>query len=371
MIRAVELWNTRIAIIHNSLTLTKESDTMNTRRLLAACMCIGLMLAIEGCSKDDVTGLQGGGQSASPADVQAMKTMVEGGDSVSEFSASEIYSIDDNGMQGSDYDILAKAGITPEVVRSVTTGSLVPLRWGRHIFWDQIVRHYDVTVVGDSQATVAVTKTIPGEFWIGFGTRTADSVVLDTLVKKPFTEIVKRNIIFRRVARFLDARRNWVPVAITMVQGKSEGTSDFSIASLELSESHWSYNTTITDPLNTWFRLGWLHRTVPLFPAGDTITLKATVISTNDSAEIVYLRHGVGGDGFGRRRIRMNLVSTIGGPGNYTRVYKKQFMTRALTIGLPGRFNAVIDVFSYETIFDPAAPFSNEFWGCPYIVARH
>lgn len=353
---------------NNSNTFTlQEYVLMKQRHVLTGMFVIVLSLVLAGCSKDNVTGPGPQVQT----DAQAMQYMIENVDSVAAFSTSEEFSVDDAGMQESEFDILAKIGITHEVFRSLVADSSHPLRWGRHIFWDQIVRDYHVVPNGDTLALVTVTKTIPGEFWIGWGMRNADTVILDTIIKKPFTEQVKRNILFKRIAHSENHLRNWVPVAITMVEGKSEGTNNFSIASLEISESIGHHDTTVTDPLNTWFRLGLFHGSIPVIPVRDSVTMRVTITSSDDSAEIVYIRHGVGMGGHERRRGALELVSTTGGPGNYTRVYQRTFVTGLPPLVLAERFNAVVDVFSRGTIFDKSAPFSNEFWGIPYIVARY
>ena len=122
-----------------------------------------------------------------------------------------------------------------------------------------------------------------------------------------------------------------------------------------------------TDPLNTWFFLGFRHGTVPVVPAPDTITVRVTVLGADTAGEIVYLRHGVGGEHREFRRSRMRLVSSTGSAGAYTRVYERQFVARRPAWEI-GRFNLVVDVLSRGSIFDMAAPYGNEFWGMPYVV---
>lgn len=344
--------------------MRKNSMKKNHVVLWLAIICMTLVLA--GCSKDAVTDPG----TAAHTDAQAMKYLVESGDSVSAFSASDEFSIDDEGMRSSDYDDLAKIGFDREVLRSVSADSIYPIKWGRRIFWNQVVRNYNVTVTGDTLALVEVTKTLPGEFWVGLGTRSSDTVIIDTVIKKPFTDVSKRNLLFKRIARHEDSFRNWVPVAITMVAGKSQGTNQFSITSIEMKETRFNVDTTITNPLNTWFRLGWQHGTVPVFPVHDSVTVLVTVTSADDSAEIVHLRHGIGGDGHNRRRTHMALISTTGGAGNYTRVYEKTFVTGLRPFIFAERCNAVVDVISHGTIYDNAAPFSNEYWGLSYIIGR-
>jgi hypothetical protein len=334
----------------------------------------GVVLAIglSGCSKDNVVTTPG-----QITDQQALQTDVTSIDSVAQFSSSDENTIDDNGLRNPEYDGLAKidAGLLSNLGR-VFGDSLYPVRWGRHIFWNQVTRNFDVTIApGDSSALVTITKTMPGEFLVGLGYRTIDTVVVDTVIKKPFTEVVKRKVRFIRVARTDNPLRNWVPVAISMVQGKTrpDTLNMFSVTSLEV-EAVGHFDTTYTDPLQTWFRLGLFHGSIPHFRVGDTIKVTLTVHSASDSAEIAHLRYGIAGDGAERRRTLMRLVSTTGSAGNFDRVYQRVFVSRLPSFLPPGilavRFNAIADVISYGSIYVNDDPFTNEFWGTPYIVVR-
>jgi hypothetical protein len=251
-----------------------------------------------------------------------------------------------------------------------TADSLYPVRWGRHLDWRNITRDYHIEMQGDTVAIVTITKTIPGDFRVAIGFRTPDTVAVDTVWHKPFTETVQRIIRFVRIAHSDNPYKNWRPAAMTMVRGKTGGSSPFSITSFEIRDARIPFDQTYTDPLATWFTLGFLHTTVPLFPQGDSLTVLVTVASSDSSAEIVHLRHGIGGGRDARGRALMRLVSTSGTPGNYVRVYGRTFRT-----GLPAwaflaaRFNIVADVFSRASIYSGSAPFSNEYWGAPYIVA--
>ncbi len=305
-------------------------------------------------------------------DQTALQTQVATSDSVADFTASDETSIDDNGLQNDEYDGVASLPPSMAALEKVTADSLYPVRWGRVIFWNQIVRTYTVVIVGDTEATVTINKTIPGQFLVAWGTRTPDTTIVDTIVKKPFSESAERLVRFKRVARTTDPLRNWIPVALTLVQGKTDSVNNkFSIVSLAVSENGIPFNQTITDPLNTWFRLGIFHTTMPVFPAGDSVDIRVTITSSDSLPEMVYLHHGIAGSHLERRRVRMPLVATSGPPGNRTRVYD-----RMIHVGLPtwailaARFNAVVDVFSRGSVYDNSAPFSNEFWGLPYIVVR-
>lgn len=339
--------------------------------LLAAA---ALALLLSGCSKDTVgppalTDESAMQQMIDPASGQ---TLADEAADVAAFSASDEATIDDKVVRDPDFEGVARIDYRdfPGLL-SVSADSIYPVRWGRHLFWNQITRTYTTVInPGDSSALVTITKSIPGEFWVGLGTKTSDTVIVDSIVKKPFQEVVKRKVRFIRINRTDNPLRNWKPVAITMVLGetKPDSLKHFSVTSLEiqLGQSVTSY----TDPLSTWFRLGLLHGTIPQFHVGDTVRVRTTITSAEDSAEIVHLRYGIMGDDAERRRTKMRLVSSIGGE----RVYERTFVAklpRVLPTGvLAARFNAVVDAFSYGSIYNNDAPFANEYWGLPYVVVR-
>jgi len=292
-------------------------------------------------------------------------------DSIAEFSSSDEATIDDNGLRDPDYEGLAKeAAAVGERFGSVAGDSLYPIRWGRRITWSEVTRDYQVVMLGDTGAIVTIVKTLPGEFWVGLGYRSPDTVVIDTIIRKPFTEVVTRKVQFKRIAHTDYPMRNWAPVAITLVQGKTQGTNSFTIVSMEVIDASVGYDSVVTDPNNTWFRLGWRRGTIPIVQSGDSVTVRVTVTSSDDSSEIVIFRHGIAGTSLLRGRTRMRLVSISGSPGNYTRVYERTFHPY-LRFGIfAARFNVVVDVLSRGSIFDNNAPFTNEFWGTPYIVTH-
>lgn len=324
----------------------------------------GLLVYLWGCSKDNpVT------QTGPTTDEVALQQQVVEADSVADFSSGDEATIDDNGMRDPEYDAdvsLEMQGMSE--MAKASSDSIYPVRWGRHI--NHITRNYLVTMDGDSAATVTIMKTLSGVFRVGLGIRTPDTVIVDTVIRKPFVEDVTRKVRFRRIARSDNPRHNWVPVAITLVRGKTNETHDFSIASLEVTSHLVPFDRTVTDPLDTWFRLGRFMGSVPVFPVGDSITVRVTITSSSPMAELVYLRHSVPAGLMERRRARMNVVSTTGGSGTYTRVYERSFHTRLPRRVLAARFNAVADAKSYGSIYSNDAPFSNEFWGMPYIVVR-
>src|SRR2546423_13886617 len=101
-------------------------------KLKVAVAGIFAALVLGGCSKDP------GGVQPVETDQQALQDAVTSIDSVAQFSASDELTIDDNGMRSAEYDGLAKIDANDLANLSAAfADSVYPVRWGRHIFWNQ------------------------------------------------------------------------------------------------------------------------------------------------------------------------------------------------------------------------------------------
>lgn len=322
---------------------------MRSNLLLFIGAVVGLVLA--GCTESE------GPTNGFDSDQAYLEYAVANADSIAAYSEGERYALDDDGAKPMEYtEGFGKVGDAMYPI--------IPLRWGRHVM--SVNRTVSVDIQGDTVAIATIERTIAGELII-LAIKDSGGVVDTVLVTKPFSNTVTRKVRFVRVARTDFLRLNWRPVAITLVDGRSP-TNDFNIAELRFiirrRNPIMRDTITVTDPLNTWLRFGRMYVEIPYIRLVDSVQVQVTVASQNDSAEFVALRWGVGwGDGR-RHRARMPLVSTSGGAGAYTRIYERTFARHTHY----GRFNAVIDAFSYDTFYDDAAAYSNKFWGIPYIA---
>jgi hypothetical protein len=331
---------------------------MKKSQITMSIVVLASAIALWGCSKDNGTTNPG-----TTTDSEAMQYQVVHSDSIANFLASDEAGVDDSTYQIPEYGLAKVNTIVPVV------------EYGRHIFWSQATRSFSTTMEGDTAAVVTVVTTVPGDLLLAVGTRSGGSVSVDSVIQKTFSEVLTRKFRFKRIARTADPNLNWLPVAMTLMQGKPAAGSapSFNIKSVMFAASS---DTTITDPLNSWFRFGHpLHSGIPYVRVRDTVTVTVTVQSTNDSAEVVNLRHGIDGIELPRGRVIMNLEpgsTHIGGV--YTRIYRRQFIARNFAVGHPlisvARFSAIVDVFSYNTLHDNVAPFENECWGFPYTVIK-
>ena len=286
------------------------------------------------------------------------------------YTLSDEATIDDNGMRSEDYDAADGTIADNPPMTRLNGDTLVPVRWGRHLDWHNVASDYQVVIQGDSSALVTYTKTVPGEFRVGYGIVIGDSVSIDTVVRKPFTETITRKVRFVRIARNNDPFRNWFPVAVTLSLGQTSGGNAFSIDSVQLALRHAGVTATYSDPLNTWLQLWHRNAEVPSFLKGDSVLVRVTLTSSDSVPEISALRHGIAGGRPERRRLKMKLVSSTPVGNEYVRVYERTFKTSMAggRMMWGERFNLVVDVLSHGSIWSMSDPFSNVFWGIPYVV---
>jgi hypothetical protein len=301
-------------------------------------------LFIVGCNKETTA--------PEITDTDFLTQAVISSDSLADFLDSEDISLNDGDVKDFDYN---------DYSTLKTSAVIKPLRWGRKI--ENITKVVNVEFF-DSIAIATVYKTITGKFIVKGIDTNGDTIK----VEKPFTVNTERKIRFRKIANYADPRKNWIPVAMTLVEGKTTNAT-FGISQLEVFST---FDTvTVTNPLTYWFRMTPWRGGIAIHKPGDSVRVRLTLTSPEDSAEYAVIRHSAFNK-FNNKRIRsrMTLVSQTGSPGAYTRVYEKKFIAH-LPMGYAyGRFHALVDVMSYNSINDDTAPFMNMFWGAPYVVRR-
>jgi len=251
------------------------------------------------------------------------------------------------------------------------TAPIIPVSWGRFVA-NVTVTTTTTIETGDSLATVKVDKDITGAFRILAKYSLSDTSTF--LIEKPFTDHSVRNVIFKRVGR--ETGRfwlNWIPVATSLVDGKTinpPADQDVNITQLEFITP--AGNTiSITDPSEFYLRYRWRNVRcakagvdVPELSTGETFSVRATVVSTSADTDKCVLRYGA--SLVTRKRMSMPLLSqTDNGDGTFTRIYELS----AEILHQPGFFHAGVVVLSRKTMFDDdPASYSVNWWGMPYRV---
>jgi hypothetical protein len=289
-----------------------------------------------------------------PAGVTSEQTAMEFYAANDEFVQNDEITFADKDVEPTDYGTFGK-----------TDASVTPLRWGRIV--TSITKTVTIEVQpGDTVAIGTVEKTIIGQLKIRAIAETGDTVTLS----KPFTDISKRLILFKRVARNRDRYWfNWVPVASTLIKGgTAEPNNLISLTKVELFLPS-GQTITITDPNAYWLRYRWLRimtnarDDAPELTPGTMVRLRATLVSASPDTDLVALRYGF--SLFHARRLRMSIVNEVdNGDGTFTREYEATWPVHFHR----GYFHAGVDAITKGTLFDDQAPYSASWWGVPYRV---
>jgi len=252
--------------------------------------------------------------------------------------------------------------------------AIIPVRWGRFIDKNGITRTFTI-VANDSVAFVTIHRVVNGNFVILVRNKPPQDTTKFYLVQKAFTDTTHRIVIFKRVSFTGLFINRWVPVATSLVSGGTlPPNNNVTITNVVL-----YYPTgdslVVTNPDTTFLLFRWVNmvvhtvKDVPIFVAGDRIRLRATVVSSDATGDIVALRYGVNVSQ--HKRALLTLVSSEdNGDGTYTRVYETPLNPLAYLYMhvFSGWFHFGVDAITYATLFDDSAPYSASWWAIPYRV---
>lgn len=323
---------------------------MRNLKISTLILAIAFVFVITACQKDTVV------DPSAVNEDDYLKQQAISAEEVAGYIESEEISIQDEYEKDMNYD---------DFGMGKTTYPITPLKWATKI--DRVVKTLYVDPINDTVKIVTIVKNITGRFIVK-AIKDSNGVVDTVKIVKPYTSTITRKVRFLKVNNHNDFRKNWKPIAITLVEGKTN-IKNFSISMLEVMTS--VDTAIITDPLTYWVRLAPGRGGVSLVKPGDAFVIRVTVTSENSNPEYACLRTGLD-SGFKHHRARfmMDLVSETVSNGIYTRVYQKVFTAR-LPMGVSfGHMNAIVDVMSYNSINDDTDPYMNSFWGMPYLVKR-
>lgn len=240
-------------------------------------------------------------------------------------------------------------------------------KWGRRI--TGVNRNYNVANEGDTLKNVTITTTFTGSFnIIGFMNGVKDTTI------KPYTEVLQRKVIFKRIARTEYPRRNWRLYKVSILDGETThpqtGSSLVQITKVEVyknNSSTPSYVFNGPDFTNTAF-------TTKLF-GGDGIPqldrndlVKVKIYTTSQSQVSDYVAFHWSKNTFGFHRIPFALESQTGS-GPYYRVYVKGF--NIYGNHRIGAHNAYFSANTHESLYDDnLSKFASDIAGIPFKVTK-
>lgn len=248
------------------------------------------------------------------------------------------------------------------------------IKWGRRITGVSVT--VTITNEGDSLKNVSVTRTITGNYIIvGMVNNQRDSIV------KPYTEVLRRTGVFKRVANSPRPRLNWKVYKISMVDGQTT-TPQVGSDYVRMNEIDVYLNGTLaytfmgpdfTQNIFTTKRFG--GDGIPRIHLNDNVRLVVKTYSTQSETDIVAWHWARNTFGFHREPFALT-SSTPNGSG-WDRVYEKSFTVNNQVFEdhlnacghHEGIFNGFISASTHKSLYDDSpAEFASDLAGAPYRI---
>jgi hypothetical protein len=303
----------------------------------------GLMMYVFGCSEKNNQIVDP--QASSSANMSSISAVITSDD----FFLTEEPNLEDGQAMPAEYgSLLGK-----------TDSAIFPIRFGKKI--DKVDRNTTYDQQSDSVVIATTTRTITGKFIIA-GSYTNSGKSIDTVIRKPFVETETRIAKFVRVDSTLPPWKGWRLAALSLLKG---GTQNTDVVINQVAVELPSGDTlVVTSPNDYFLNVNKHPHQVPEIHQGNQLLIRLTLTSTQPDTDVVVLRFGADNRGFNRLRQRFHLVSQTQTGAMYTRVFELAVRARWNF----GKFNAVAEAITHQSIFDDAAPFENNYWGLPYVV---
>jgi hypothetical protein len=240
-------------------------------------------------------------------------------------------------------------------------------KWGRRI--TGVNRNYNITNEGDSLKNVVVTTTFSGNFVIvGY-----QGGLKDTTVKQ-YTEVMKRNVVFKRVANTEYPRRNWRLYKVSILDGETTqpqaGSSQVQITKVEIYKNNSGTPTYVfngPDFNSTLFTTKLFGGTgIPQLDRNDVVKVK--IYTTSQLSSTDYVAFHWSKNTYGFHRIPFTLESQTGS-GPYYRIYSKDF--NIYGNHRIGAHNAYFSANTHESLYDDDVnKFASDLVGIPFKVTK-
>jgi hypothetical protein len=237
--------------------------------------------------------------------------------------------------------------------------------------WGRIVKNVNVNInltsEGDSLKNVNVTRTINGNFVI-IGKVNG---VLDTIIK-PYTEVINRYVVFKRIAYSSRPRYNWKLYKISMADGKTTspqvGTDYVEINKVEVYVDNILKHTfNGPDFTQNIFRTKYFDGQIPQVNTNSQVKLKVYTFSKQSEKDIVTWHWAR--NAFGFHRVPFDMISEIPAGSGWNRIYEKTFTIYSSHI--TGRFNGFISASTHKSLYDDTlTEFASDLVGIPYAVGQ-
>lgn len=311
------------------------------RRFFLPFLILGFTAAFIGCQDDMVIDPI---NNEPTTDQQALEKIVDEDSALTSFD----YNYNEDGLM----DFLGKVN-----------EEIYPFRVGRRM---RLVNRNLNIDIQDTIAYGTLTKTFEGVLLIA-ASYDSNATEPDTLIEKPFTATVTRNLIFKKINDTPFPLRNWKLIAISLPEG---GTQSPNIDLMKLTIFLPNGDTIVVNDPNDYylmwkwrFRWGWW-RHIPILHRGESVLLRVELFSAYEEDDFVTLTYGANRFHRDRAKKLFELVSSTPNGDGWDKVYEQTYTTHQF----PGHYHAIIDALPRQVVFDDAAPVESEAWGMPYFV---
>jgi len=318
----------------------------STKKLLILLIISMISIYLSACSDNSVE--------ESQTDDEFIKEVVTAGINSNQqedddLMSNEHYDLNDGGAVGNG------GGDTP-------IDSLI--KWGRRITGVSVT--VTITSEGDSLKNVSIVRTINGVYHIiGYVNGNLDSI------QKPYTEVLRRTAVFKRIAHTPRPRFNWKLYKVSMVDGGTtspQNSNDY----VQMQQIQVYVNNvleyTFTGPdftQNIFTTRRFNGSGIPEVNIGDQVKIVVSAYSTQSVQDIVAWHWARNTFGFHREPFTM--TSQVPNGSGWDRVYEKTFTI--YNLHRIGRFNGFISASTHKSLYDDSpVEFASDLVGAPYRV---
>ena len=264
---------------------------------------------------------------------------------------SVLVSFEPNYNEDGEMDILGKVNT-----------EIYPFRVGHKM--RLVNRTVSITFQGDT-AYGLVTKTFEGVLYIK-GSYDPNATHPDTLIMKPFSSVVTRNVVFIKIANTDFPRRNWRIAAISLPEG---GTQSQNMDITKFTAFLPNGDTLIINSPNDYYlvrnwNFWWRWHHIPVVERGGEVLLRVELNSAYADTDFVTLTFGADRFGMHRTKKKFELISSTQVGNVFEKVYEQTFTTHQF----PGFYHAIINGMPRQVVFEDSTPVEMESWGIPYFV---
>ena len=331
----MEIINTLLLINYRSNIMKRKEFV---KRFFIPLMLLAILTFFAGC-QDEMT-VEPIDNGEPTTDQGALEKLVDLDSSLSSFEAN----YNEDGLM----DFLGK-----------TEEAIYPFRVGHRM---RLVSKNLNLDIQDTIAYGTMTKTFEGVLFIA-ASYDPNASEPDTVIEKPFTSVITRNLIFKKIANTPFPFRNWILVAISLPEG---GTQSPNIDMTKLTVFLPDGDTIVVESPNEYFLRRWGHwwRQLPIIRRGESVLLRVKLFSAYEEEDFVTLTYGA--DRHGQHRVKrlFDLISSTPVNNGFEKVYEQTFTAHQF----PGHYHAVINAMPKQVIFDDSTPVEAEAWGMPYFV---